>query len=411
MFLKKLLSPTVIFLLIIINIPKFNIVTLAKINSVYGGKDYSQGIRLDDILILLFVLLNIKKFSFSRDSILIFSYVTFTYLFSFVHQINSIDFGFVQFHYVRFLEYFFLYSVLIKVISKDDIIKVVIGTLMIQFIYGTYKYYNLPFQIEFTKDSRAKGTTAGPWEFINIIAMSYFILADYYRQKRKLINVFCFYSLTWFLILISSSRMTAIAFIFILIIKKIKYSIIIFAIALLIFLLNINFGFFQNIDMGYFSLKKTFNFLKDFGIPIFNNFTEGNFFLGRGGTFYDTTSQNYSASMTGRLQQWGRYLTTFNNSELKPMAYIFGNGPGSGGIINDGMYIKLFVDFGLVGLLIYLYLIIKKFIFHKRVRHIIIYISIVCLTLDFYWPTKIAYTFILLMIYFKNTETKVETRK
>ena len=104
-------------------------------------------------------------------------------------------------------------------------------------------------------------------------------------------------------------------------------------------------------------------------------------------------------------------MTTFNNSEVKIIAYIFGNGPGSGSIINDGMYVKLFVDFGLVGLLIYLYLIIKKFIFYKRVRQVIIYISIVCLTLDFYWPTKIAYTFILLMIYFKNTETKVETRK
>ena len=407
--IKKLSSPIFIFLLIIINIPKFNIISFGSTD--YGGGDYSQGIRLDDILILIFVFFNIQKASFSRDSILIFSYVTFAYLFSFFHQINSIHFGFVQFHYVRFLEYFFLYSVLIKVISKDDIIKVVIGTMMIQFFYGTFEYYNLPNQIEFTKDSRAKGSTAGPWEFINIIAMCYFILADYYRQKRKFINILFFYSLTWSLILISFSRMTAIAFLLLLMIKNIKYSIIIFATALLIFLLNINLSLFQNIDIGYFSLKKTFTFLKDFGMPILNNFTEGNYFLGRGGTFYDTTAQNYSASMTGRLQQWGRYLTTFNNSELKLFAYIFGNGPGSGSIINDGMYIKLFVDFGLVGLLLYLYIIIKKFIFYKRVRQVIIYISIVCLTLDFYWPTKIAYSFILLMIYFKKTETKVETGK
>ena len=100
---KKLLSPIVIFLLTIISIPKFNIISLGG----YKGGDYSQGIRLDDILILIFVFFNIKKVSFSRDSILIFSYVTFAYLFSFFHQINSIHFGFVQFHYVRFLEYFF----------------------------------------------------------------------------------------------------------------------------------------------------------------------------------------------------------------------------------------------------------------------------------------------------------------
>ena len=406
MIIKKIFPSLVgFFLLLIINIPKFNIISFEEVGN------FKQGVRLDDILIFIFVLFNIKKTLLTRDSILILTYITFAYFLSFIHQSNSIYFGFVQFHYIKFLEYFLLYSTLIKVISKDDIIKVSFYTIIIQLFYGTFSFYTLPYQEEFTKESRARGTTAGPWEFINVIVLCYFILADYYTQKKKLINTFFLYTLTWFLILISYSRMTAIAFFIILAIKNIRYSIVIFTSIIFIFLLNFNFGFFQNIDIGYFSLNRTFNFLKDFGIPIFNNFTEGNFFLGRGGTFYDASSQNYSPSLVSRLQQWGRYLTTFNNSEVKIIAYIFGNGPGSGSIINDGMYVKLFVDFGLVGLLIYLYLIIKKFIFYKRVRQVIIYISIVCLTLDFYWPTKIAYTFILLMIYFKNTETKVETRK
>ena len=405
LYIKKL-SPILIifFLLTIINLPKYNIISIG------GFGNLKQGIRLDDILILLFVTFNIKKISFTRDSILIFTYVSFAYLVSFFHQSNSIHFHFVQFHYLRFLEYFLLYSTLINIVSKNQILKIAIITILIQLFYGAYAYFNLPFQEEFTKDSRAKGTTAGPWEFINVIVLSYFIVEDYFQRKKKFFYTFSFYVMTWFLISISYSRMTAIAFLIILAIKEIKFTIIVMTIILFIILLDINLVIFQNIDIGYFSLIKTFSFLKDFGEPILNYFLEGNFFLGRGGTFYDETAQNYSPSLVSRLQQWGRYLTTLNNSEIEPIAYIIGSGPGSGSIINDGMYIKLFVDFGLIGILIYFYFIIKYFISNKKIRYIIIYISIVSTTLDFYWPTKISYTLILLMIYFKNSISKIETK-
>jgi hypothetical protein len=407
MSVKKIyLSPIIIFLLIIINFPKFNLITIGGLAG--GDGNYPQGIRLDDVLIFIFVLLNLNKILLSRDSILIFFYITFVYLLSFFHQINSIHFFYVQFHYIKFLEYFLLYSILVRTINADVIIKVAIYSFIIQLIYGTYVFYTTPYQAEFTIASRAKGTTAGPWELVNMIVIFYFILADHYYKKKNIIKIFIFYSLTWYVILISYSRMAAIAFIVLLLIKKIKYSILIFTAVIFIFLVSINLNFFQYIEIGYFSLNKTFNFLKDFTIPILNNFSQGDFFLGRGGGFYDRTFQNYDPSIVGRLQQWGRYLTTFNNSEFKYIAYIFGNGPGSGGIINDGMYIKLFVDFGLVGFLIYLYLIIKYFLSNKRIRNIIIFISISSVTLDFYWPTKIAYSLILLIIYFKNEGLKVK---
>ena len=94
LYIKKL-SPILIsfFLLTIINLPKYNIISIG------GFGNLKQGIRLDDILILLFVTFNIKKISFTRDSILIFTYVSFAYLVSFFHQSNSIHFHFVQFHY------------------------------------------------------------------------------------------------------------------------------------------------------------------------------------------------------------------------------------------------------------------------------------------------------------------------
>lgn len=406
---KKYFSPVLIFLIIIINIPKFNLISIEGFS---GGEDnYSQGIRLDDFLIAIFVLFNFNKILLSRDSILIFSYITFSYVLSFYHQFDSIYFFYVQFHYIKFLEYFFLYSILVRTINIDLIIRVAICTFIIQIIYGTYAFYNIPFSVEFTKDSRAKGTTAGPWEFVNMIAMLYFILADYYYQQKKNYKVIIFYFLTWYVILISYSRMAAIGFLILIGYRNIKTSLLLISISFIVFIILFNLNLFQYIDFGYFSLKKTFNFLKDFGIPILNNFSQEDFFLGRGGTFFDETSKNYDPSIVSRLQQWGRYLNTFKNSEFPIIGYLFGNGPGSGSIINDGMYIKLFVDFGLVGLLLYFYLIIKYFIHKKRIRNVIIYILISSITLDFYWPTKIAYCLILLIIYFKQVDLKFIKRK
>ena len=70
---------------------------------------------------------------------------------------------------------------------------------------------------------------------------------------------------------------------------------------------------------------------------------------------------------------------------------------------------KLLIDFGLVGLLFYIFLIIKLFLVKKEVRFLLIFISISCITLDFYWPTKIAYSLILAMCYFdkKNYLKKI----
>ena len=74
-------------------------------------------------------------------------------------------------------------------------------------------------------------------------------------------------------------------------------------------------------------------------------------------------------------------------------------GPGSGGVINDGMYIKLFVDFGIIGFLIYTFYALKYFL-NKNTRALTIFISISCITIDLYWATKITYVLIFASVYF-----------
>jgi hypothetical protein len=392
------------FVLIIINFPKINLVSIAG---------YKQGIRLDDLLILLFCLFNFRHISFSKTNFYVFFYITLTYLFSFIHQPESIFTNFVHFHYLRFLEYLFLYLILVKKLDCGSIFNLAITTLIFQFVFSliTFLFFFNPAPT-FTRLSRASGTTAGPWELTMMLGTLYFVISDYYKHSRARLKDFFVYLSFWILIIIAYSRIVAIAFLSIFIIQRAKIFFIFFMIFIFIFIIfgntivSFSLEIPDKLNLSYFKLDKAFNFLRDFGSAIIENWSKGNFYLGNRGNFYDETSRYYDPSLVGRLQQWGRYLNVINNSDFKSFAILFGSGPGSGGIINDGMYIKIFVDFGLFGLLIYFFLVINLFIKKKEVRFLLIFISICCITLDFYWPTKIAYSLILVMCYFDKKNYK-----
>lgn len=392
------------FVLIIINFPKINLISIAG---------YKQGIRLDDLLILLFCLFNFRYISFSKTSFYIFFYITLTYLFSFVHQPESIFTNFVHFHYLRFLEYLFLYLILLEKLNRKLILNLAIYTLIFQFVFSmiNYLFFFNP-KPTFTRFDRASGTTAGPWELTMMLGILYFVISDYYEHSRARLKDFFAYLSLWIIIIIAYSRIVAIAFLSIFIIQRVK---IFFILSMILILFFIVFGNMiasfsleipDKLNLSYFKLDKTFNFLRDFGSAIIENWSKGSFYLGNRGNFYDATSGYYDPSLVGRLQQWGRYLNVINNSDIKLFAILFGSGPGSGGIINDGMYIKIFVDFGLFGLLIYFFLVSYLFIKKKEVRFLLIFISICCITLDFYWPTKIVYCLILAMCYFDKKNYK-----
>jgi len=386
----------ILFLVFIINVPKINILPIGT---------FLQGIRLDDILILIYVLFNIRNIEFTKTGLIIFFFITISFLLSFFHQPLTLNTYFTIFHYLRFIEYFFLYSVLEKNFNVENIIKIIIITFLIQFCYTLATKINptLSFAKEYGLHGRASGTMAGPWELALVFGMFFFVLYDYLVKKKNSIKLIFFNSLTWLIIILATSRIALVGFLSAFIYKNFKYLIIIFPpILFLLMITNYHFVFFENIELGYFAPGKVINFLSDFTIPIINNFKEGYFFIGRNGTFYDPSALNYDPSLVSRLQHWGEYLNAFNNSTNKFIAIVFGNGPGSMGIYCDGWYIKLFTDFGIIGTLLYFYLVIKYFYNYKNLRYFIIFVLVTSITIDFYWPTKIAYTFILCIIYFQK---------
>jgi len=386
-------SYKVVFLILIINIPKINLIPI-----------YYQGIRIEDILILLFVIINCNKIHLTKESIIILFYITFAYLLSFFHLFEfTFQQNYKHLYYLKFLEYFFLYSVLAKNIKNEDIIKVVIFSAILQLIISVGFYLGLPYQAKFTIDSRATGLTAGPWELSIIFSLFFFIFYEYY--KKNITYIILFFIGLIIIILISYSRIALLG-IFIIYLLFGRYRVILFSVLLLLIL----FLFFIDVDnaliqtnLGYFSLQRSLNFLQDFSGALLSNFLEGQFHFGGGGAKYDNTNLFYDASLVSRLQQWGRYLHSFTLSSYPVIAYLFGVGPGgSGDPHTDGMYIKILVDFGIVGSIIYFYLIAKMYIKNASSRPGWVFISICCLTIDFYWPTKIAYVFIMFIIFFNN---------
>ena len=105
---KNYFSLYIAFLIIIINIPKITLIPI-----------FFQGIRIDDFLILLFFIFNLNKISFSKDSLLILVYITFSYLLYFFHLFEfAYEENYKHLYYLKFIQYLLLYSILVKNITN-----------------------------------------------------------------------------------------------------------------------------------------------------------------------------------------------------------------------------------------------------------------------------------------------------
>jgi len=216
-----------------------------------------------------------------------------------------------------------------------------------------------------------------------------------------------YYILIWFSIIIAFARAQFVAILISSIFLRNINSLYKVILSLITFFIIISIVFIQyekgQFGFGYIDFATSINFLRDYGEIILENWFRGDFYLGSGGRYFDITGTLYDPSLVSRLQQWGRYLQTFDYAIITPIAILFGMGPGSGGIINDGMYVKVLVDFGIVGLFIFLYLNLKFFL-KKSTRALTIFLSISCITLDIYWSTKIGYVVMLALVYFNSIE-------
>jgi hypothetical protein len=355
------------------------LICLPKLN-IIGFESVTQGIRIDDFIVLILFLKIFSKVKFQINHIYAFLYIVIISLIGLLNNYN--DFIFLRLmSLIRIFEYIVLYYSAQLLLSKEQIGRLFKLIVIIQFSIVVFQYVS-------DQSIRPSGTTAGPWELALVCSVAAIFLTETYGFKKAAIyNIF-----TILILFLASSRaqILAIAFVGVYAIYNkisLSYSSKIIAITLLsiCFIYLINY-----IDYGYINFSRSINFVKDFYPEFIDDIT--NLRVTIKTNHYDIN--HYDPSLVSRALQWQEYVASIRASYNIPFAILFGTGANSNGLILDGFYIKIFVDFGILGLAFFIFYIIKLICNPKYVYYSLL-ISISSLTLDLLWASKFVYILLI----------------
>lgn len=377
---KSFLFSFILFLLI--NFPKINLVSI-------GG--LQQGIRLDDIIFLFFLFGCIIKRSkvrilggYSGLTLIIFMFISCYLSFIFIEGFNFIS---VVFNF-RWLQYF-LFAYVFKDVFENSSINVFKLSLWLQLLISI-------IQIYIFNHYRSQGSFNGPWELANVAFL--IGLYIYFKEDKKKYLI-----ITFLIIVLSASRMTLIAMVIIGLIffydfmknKKSKIKPIIITITLLSFI------FLSPLLIEYFSLDFLYNLEVIYDLlgtiknEVLLSVRSGNNSSSLFGEFKDSLD----GSLAMRFDMWLNLFFTFMSYQPRIIAILFGISPGQIGIIIDGLYVRLFFEFGLIGSFIFYRWIKSLMRLYSNSGFYILILLISGLTLDPFTSSKvmIALTAVLLM--------------
>lgn len=373
---KNILFSFILFLLI--NFPKINLINI-------GG--LQQGIRLDDVLFLFFLLGCIIKRSKVRVlggssgvALIIFMFISSFLSFIFIEDFNFIS---IVFDF-RWLQYFLFVYVFKDVFQKSSI-TVFKLTLWLQVFTSTFQVYFLNFY-------RSQGSFNGPWELANVALLLGLFIYFNENKKRYLL-------LPLVIISQSSSRMTLIAFIVIAGIlffkylkdKKLIYSVSVFSILSFIFYLLIptllstySLDFLYNLDV-------IFNLLNEIKDEVALSIEFGN----ESSSLFYNFKDSLDGSLSMRFDMWLNLFFKYMSYQPRLIGILFGISPGQIGIIIDGLYVRLFFEFGLIGTYLFYKWIKSVFetykdkLINSNTKYYLLVLLITGLTLDPFTSSKI----------------------
>lgn len=357
--------------LILICLPKFNI---------FNFESVSQGIRIDDIIVLILFIKIYYKVRFKIIHVLIFIFISIISIMGLINNYN--DFIFLRLmSLLRILEYVVIYYAAQLLLSKEQIGKLIKTVVIFQFLIVVFQYAS-------DHSIRPSGTTAGPWELGLVCGVSAIFLSFSYGFRRSIIyNI-----LIATILILASARAQIMAMLVIAIIavynifrinKALKICVLI--ILSILMLLSIYY-----IDYGYINFSRSINFARDFYLDVLDDIM--NLRVSIRTNEYDVNY--YDPSLVSRVLQWEEYISSTREAKNIPFALFFGSGANSGGLILDGFYIKMLVDFGVLGVLIYIFYLIKLICNYRYVYYGVL-IAISSLTLDLFWASKFMYTILI----------------
>lgn len=367
---NKVDSKIYLFLVaILINMPKINLLSIGS---------FDQGIRIDDLIVVFFVLRVIFSRNFLRampkNVFLIWAYISFSSVLAVILFEGNDLLRIIYF--VRVTEYCIFAAALYSLrfsINLSDLLKL---TLLIQFLAVLF---------EFSQGSyRPSGTFAGPWELTTVLGLMCFACTVIYPNEgfRKF-NYLIVLLLANFITL-SRTGLVAALIAFASSYRSFIIPMSIFVCLSAVFITYADLStipwlqvIFQpgNLDLVNALVEGAFN---DTRPEILTSLNDADF------------SQNASPSLAMRFNIWLNLIELWTSIEYFLLKILFGIGLGSVSVIVDGFYIRLFFELGLIGTILYFSIILKMFL-DPELRMLAVFISIICLTLDPYSSSKIAY--------------------
>lgn len=365
------------------------IIGLSKINLVQIGS-FSWGIRFEDFAILFLSLFLIK----STTKVNIYFVFAMVYL-AIVIVIGSLNANsqllLSIFSYIRILEYLIFFRAISQYLSMHQLLSVI-------FILFIYECFLALYQLFYIEMFRATGSTAGPWE-LAMICMSGFILLSSYKHKYNTnIYFLLFLSLTIFALYAASARAQILALGLILIYQLFYFKSSVRKISLLLVILAC-FVYVLNRDMGYISFNTTFNFINQYGLDFLYDIFHGTRELNLNP--YTYSWDKHDISLIARLFHWREYIMFAYDSTFPSLAFLIGSGPNARGLTTDGLYIKLLVDFGIVGLIGF-FMVLFRWAQDRNMIMFAILIAVSSITLDWIWASKYVYYMIVILVYLKK---------
>ena len=415
----------ILFFLIIAIYPKINII------SIPGSR---TGIRFDDIffgIYFIFLIKNIIKNGFKYYGK--FSNIVKVFIICVISFFISNVLGFFNgnvkimlstLHLVRKIQYFLLIFAgydLAKLLDKEKfekILKIVIIFHIGFVILSLFKIIpDIGFLIDRISNDRAYSTFSGPYELAGFLLLPVpFLLMNLIKEK-KYINLF--YIVMCFIgIYLSESRISLLAFIIIIfitlyfkVIKNKSLKLILPLVVLILgILLFINPLHIKKLDR--FSSVNISSFItttKDAW-----NSTNYNFYKENGYIYYkqEVTNSTNDLSFAMRISKW----TTLIKESLKTP--LFGMGLSVAGEAMDGSFVRLFCETGIIGLILWLFLlatIIKESKILKEedrwiIKMMILSLIIGSLFIDIFEASKIMmiFWFIIGFLFYDTKENKIK---
>ncbi len=363
-----------------------------KINLISIG---GSGIRVDDLLIFLLVIVIIanlrKKFVPINNKSIFLTLILVIFSFFSVY-INNQLYGLPLLtgvmYSIRILEYmlfFYIgYYLANTKFNLDSFVKLYIIYAFVLIILQTL--HILPVVSGFSV-GRAIANTGGPWELAVVI--SFMVFYSYQNIQNKL-----YFYLSLVILFLTQSRITTFAVLLILFItylKKLTLKKILILVA--VSLIGTLVVLFSNIELinRYLDIvnMKTFESLLEI-ISRFNYSIDREYYLAMtyGENLSNILSMDGDSSALIRFTRWTILLgMTFSTY----LSILIGIGPSFAGAAVDGNYVRLFIETGLIGLFLFLYiiyLIYKSTKYDFLMRSYLITIIITASFIDIYTTYK-----------------------